>query len=93
MADLRDPRLIHLKGWLFLIGGLLAVILIIIETFNWKVALLLALSIWCFCRFYYYCFYVIENYVDSTFKFSGIWSVLRYLISKKNNPSKENSDN
>ena len=34
----------------------------------------LALVIWCFCRFYYFAFYVIERYVDPGYKFSGLGS-------------------
>lgn len=37
-------------------------------------AVLLALSIWGFCRAYYFAFYVIEKYVDPEFRFSGLLS-------------------
>jgi hypothetical protein len=41
---------------------------------------LLVLAIWSFCRLYYFAFYVIEKYVDPGYKFSGIFSFLKYLI-------------
>ena len=53
------------------------------EAPNLKVAALLALMVWAFCRAYYFAFYVIEHYVDSSFKFSGLWSFARYLLRKK----------
>lgn len=83
MADLKDPRLIYLKGFLFLLGGCLAAGLVWAERPTWKVAGLLLLAIWCFCRFYYFLFYVIERYVDSGFRFTGIWDFLRYLLGQK----------
>ncbi len=83
MRDLTDPRWIKLKGILFLLVGLLASALIVLEHPSLKIAALLALAMWCFCRFYYFAFYVIEHYVDPGYRFSGLWSFARYLISRK----------
>jgi len=85
MKDLTNPNWIKLKGILFLLIGLLASVLLLLEHPSWKVAVLLAVVIWCFCRFYYFAFYVIEHYVDPGYRFSGLWSFARYLISRKNN--------
>jgi hypothetical protein len=85
MKDLADARLIKLKGILFLMVGLLAAALLVLEQPTMKVALLLALSVWCFCRFYYFAFYVIEHYVDPGYRFSGLWSFFRYLMKNKRN--------
>jgi hypothetical protein len=46
------------------------------------VAVLLAIAVWCFCRAYYFAFYVIEKYVDPTFRFSGLGSAVRYLCGR-----------
>jgi hypothetical protein len=83
MRDLKSPAWIKLKGILFLIIGILSSVLLIIESPGWRVATLLTIAIWCFCRFYYFAFYVIEHYVDPGYRFSGLWSFLGYLISKK----------
>ena len=83
MKDLTNPGWIKVKGILFLLLGLAAATLLVLEHPGWKVALLLALAVWCFCRFYYCAFYVIEHYVDSSFKFSGLWSFLRYLMQSR----------
>ena len=80
MKDLTSPRWIKAKGILFLLVGILASVLLVLEHPTWKVALLLALAVWCFCRFYYCAFYVIEKYVDPGYKFSGLGSFVRYLI-------------
>ncbi len=79
MKDLTDPRWIKFKGILFLVVGLLAAALLFLEAPTLKVAVLLSIAIWCFCRAYYFAFYVIGKYVDPTFRFSGLWSAVRHL--------------
>ncbi len=83
MKDLADPFWIKFKGVLFLIIGLASAALLLLETPTLREAVLLGIAIWCFCRFYYFAFYVIEKYVDPTYKFSGLWSFARYLVSRK----------
>jgi hypothetical protein len=83
MKDLTNPGWIKAKGILFLLLGIAAATLLVLEHPGWKVACLLALAVWCFCRFYYCAFYVIEHYVDSSYKFSGLWSFLRYLLQSR----------
>ena len=80
MKDITSPGLIKLKGILFLLVGLAASALLLIEHPSFKAAVLLAIAVWCFCRFYYFAFYVIERYVDSRFRFSGLCSFFRYLV-------------
>lgn len=82
MQDITNTKLICLKGILFLLGGIIASVILLVEYPNLKVAVLLAVSVWCFARSYYFAFYVIEHYVDSNYKFSGIWSFVRYLCRK-----------
>ncbi len=83
MADLTNPRLIRLKGILFLFIGILSSVLLLIHAPNLTVALLLVIAIWSFCRFYYFAFYVIQHYVDPGFKFAGLWDFTRYLMRGK----------
>lgn len=83
MKDLTHPAWIKAKGILFLLVGLLAAALLVVEQPTWKTVLLLALSVWCFCRFYYFAFYVIERYVDPGYRFAGLWSFARYLLHRR----------
>ena len=83
MKDLTDPRWIKFKGILFFVVGALAAALLILEIPTIKVVVLLAITIWCFCRAYYFAFYVIEKYVDSSFRFSGLWSALKFLCARR----------
>lgn len=80
MKDLTSSTWIKAKGFLFLLLGLLSAALLLFERPTIRVGLLLALVIWCFCRFYYFAFYVIEHYVDSSYRFSGLLSFMRYLL-------------
>ena len=82
MKDLTNPNRLKLKGILFLLVGIIGAGLLIWEHPTWKVALLLAVSVWGFCRFYYFAFYVIEKYVDPSYRFSGLWSFARYLLGR-----------
>jgi len=82
MADLRNPRLIYLKGGLFVLTGLLAGALLLAEQPTLRTAVLLGITVWCFCRAYYFAFYVIEHYVDPTFKFAGLGAFVRYLWTR-----------
>jgi len=83
MADLKNKSWIYFKGTLFLITGLIAVGLVIMESPTLKVAVLLVIAIWCFCRFYYFAFYVIEHYVDGEFHFAGLWDFAKYMVGRR----------
>ena len=82
MADIKNPAIIWTEGFLFLLLGVFASALLVVQAPSVTVVLLLALSIWAFCRFYYFAFYVIEHYIDETYRFSGLLSFLRYAISR-----------
>ena len=83
MTDLKSPTLIYLKGFLFLLAGCVAAGLIVAEQPTMKVVFLLAIAIWSFCRFYYFAFYVIEHYVDPSFRFAGLGSFAVYLLRSR----------
>jgi hypothetical protein len=83
MKDLTDPRWIKFKGVLFLLLGIFSALLIVLEQPSFRLAALLGLCIWAFCRAYYFAFYVLQHYVDPGFRFSGLWSAARYLLSRR----------
>ena len=83
MQDLTQPTWIKIKGFLFLLIGMVAAVLLLLDHTDWKTAVLLALVIWGFCRFYYFAFYVIEHYVDPGFRFAGLWSFALYLFRNR----------
>ena len=83
MADLRNPRVIYAKGALFVLGGLMASALLLLEEPTFKVAMLLAIAVWCFARAYYFAFYVVEHYVDPGYHFAGLWHFARYALRRR----------
>jgi hypothetical protein len=80
MRNLTSPALIKVKGGLFLLLELLAGALILLQRPTLQVGVLLLIAVWAFCRFYYFAFYVIEHYVDPTYRFTGLISFARYLF-------------
>jgi hypothetical protein len=93
MKDLTDPGWIKFKGVLFLFVGICSGILLILENPTLKTAVLLGISVWCFCRFYYFAFYVIEKYVDGKYRFSGLGSFFRYLAQKESKKQPQRDTN
>lgn len=83
LGDIRNPKLLYLKAALFLLAGLLAAFLLLLESPTLRTAALLLLTVWCFCRFYYFAFYVITNYADPGFRFAGLGSFVAYLFRGK----------
>ncbi len=83
MRNLTNPAWIKAKGGLFLLLGLLAAMLILVQRPTMQAGVLLVITIWAFCRFYYFAFYVIEHYVDPTYRFTGLLSFARYLIESR----------
>jgi hypothetical protein len=89
MKDLTNPGWIKFKGILFLLVGVLSAVLLILECPTWKATVLLAVCIWCFCRFYYFAFYVIEKYVDPSFRFAGLSAFARYVITGRHDDRRD----
>ncbi len=78
--DLANPKVLKLKGFLFLVLGVLSGALIFIKVPEWEVIILLAICGWSFARFYYFAFYVLHHYADPNFRYSGLVDLLKYLI-------------
>ena len=83
MGDLKNPRLIWAKGVLFLILGFMAAGTILVLAPDLRVAALLVVCVWAFCRSYYFAFYVIQNYVDADYRYAGLTDFVRYALGKK----------
>lgn len=83
-GDITTPWLLHAKGALFIVVGLISSGLLIAELPTLKTVGLLSLAIWAFCRFYYYLFYVLERYLGRKQRFAGVFDALRYLLGRSN---------
>jgi hypothetical protein len=82
-GDIQSARLIVWKGFLFLACGILASVGILAASPTWTTALLLGIALWACCRWYYFMFYVIQHYVDPSFRFAGLGSFVRYMLSSR----------
>jgi hypothetical protein len=83
MTDIRSPALLYLKGFLFMLLGCLAGGVLLAQHASFRTAILLVLTIWAFCRAYYFAFYVIEHYIDPQYKFAGLSSLVWHLASRR----------
>lgn len=83
LGDITSPRLLWVKFGLFVFLGLFAVALALVLFPDFRLAVLMAIAIWAFCRAYYFAFYVVEKYADPSFKFAGLGSFVRYALRRK----------
>lgn len=74
--DITSPTLLKIKGALFLLLGLLSAGLLLIPSLSLEQVILFAISVWSFCRAYYFCFYVLEHYAGSSRKYAGLWDLM-----------------
>lgn len=83
LGDIKSNRLIVIKGLLFLLLGLLSLAAVAILSRDWRIVFCAIVAAWAFSRFYYFAFYVIEKYVDPSYKFAGLGSFLLWLFKRK----------
>jgi hypothetical protein len=83
MGDIKNPHLLHIKGGLFVLLGVMASAGILWLCPSFKIGLLLVIAIWSFCRAYYFVFYVIGHYVDPEYRFASLTSFVRYILRKR----------
>jgi hypothetical protein len=81
--DISSTRLLLVKAALFVVLGSVAGVMLLARDLRWSNAILLAICIWGFARAYYFSFYVLEHYVDPSFRFSGLFAALRYLVRRR----------
>jgi uncharacterized membrane-anchored protein len=83
MKNLENPKWMFVKAALLFGIGMLSATLLVIRDPRVSTAVLLALVIWAFSRVYYFAFYVIERYIDPSFRFSGLFSAAKYAVRKR----------
>lgn len=92
MSDITQPWLLWLKGLLFVVAGVAAGVYVLVALPRWDIALCLGITIWALARAYYFAFYVIEKYIDPSFRFAGLWSVIRYALRRGSGSSPQARD-
>lgn len=91
--NLSNLWLIKLKAALFLVIVIVASTLLLFRTPEISSALLPGIALWAACRSYYFVFYVLHHYVDSTFRYTGLWAVIQYLLISSGRPEKRQAAN
>ena len=83
MRKLTSPVTLKAKCGLFLVAGSGAAVLLLLTTPRVSSAVLLFLCVWSFARAYYFAFYVIEHYIDPSYRFSGVGSAVAFLWRRR----------
>lgn len=81
--DLVNPKWMYLKAIGFILIAFLCALGLLIRSLRIETVLLIILLVWASARAYYFCFYVIEKYIDPRFKFAGLGSMLGYLMKHR----------
>ena len=81
--DIKSEKVLHLKVFLFLALGIVGASLLLYDNLSIRTIVLLMITIWAFCRFYYFLFYVLEKYAGRDRRYAGILDALAYLFNVK----------
>lgn len=85
-GDITSPALLRAKGFLFLLLGTGASILLLAEHFSWQRLALLGITVWAFCRFYFFLFHVLHHYAGRKRPYAGVLDALKWAISGRDQP-------
>ena len=83
MPDLKSKKWIVAKGIMFAGIAVATAVIILTEMPSLRLAVLLSLLIWASCRFYYFLFYVLEQYADRTMRYSGLFDLLMGMRQRR----------
>ncbi len=83
MRDLESKRWIVAKGVMFLAISASTASLLLLNSPTPREFVLLVILVWASCRFYYFLFYVLERYVDSRLRYSGVISLLMAVLRQR----------
>jgi hypothetical protein len=82
MRDITSAKWLFIKAALFLLLAVLAAGILLLRQPNLPTLALLLVGAWSAARAYYFAFYVLERYVDPSFRYAGIGSLLSYLLRR-----------
>ena len=83
VRDIQSELLLIAKAVLFALVGVSTGAVLLTETPKFSSAALLLLCVWAFARLYYFAFYVIEHYIDDTYRYSGVLSAVTFLLRRR----------
>jgi hypothetical protein len=79
----------YVKALCFAVIALISGFLLVFRSPTPTTLVLAVVLAWASARLYYFCFYVIERYIDPSYRFDGLLSVVRYLLrsERSNRPA------
>jgi len=83
MKNLLTPRWMIVKAGLFLVIATIAGAFLVWRSPTWTTAMCVGSLAWASSRAYYFAFYVIERYVDPSFRFAGLGSAAVWLWRRR----------
>ncbi len=92
LGELKSKKLIVLKGGLFGVCLLLSAAALVLQAPSLRTAMLVALLTWSSARLYYFLFYVLQTYVDSSLKYDGLWAMASKLLTRGRQAGARRSD-
>jgi hypothetical protein len=87
VRQLRSHVAIHVKGALFLALALMSAGILFLLERAAVTALCIVTLAWASARWYYYVFYVIERWIDPSFRYTGVISFVRYALRSRSRRS------
>lgn len=89
--DLKSPLALRVKGWLFLMLGIAAAGLLLVEDFSWSRLGLMVIAVWGFCRFYYFLFHVLQGYAGRERPYTGLLDAMGWALRGRERKGQERS--
>lgn len=78
--DLKSPLWLGFKAVLFVVLGTMAAGLLVLSAPTLQTMCLLLITIWAFCRAYFFLFCVIEKYIDPELRYSGFLTAIGFCL-------------
>jgi hypothetical protein len=83
MTNLLSPRWMIVKAALFVVIALLSAAVLVSQTPTWTTVACVAALAWAASRAYYFAFYVVERYVDPSYRFAGLGSAIAWIWRRR----------
>ena len=82
-THLVNPKWMYLKAIGFALIALLCAASLFMKSMRRDTVVLIVCLVWASARAYYFCFYVIEKYIDPEYKFAGVGSAIQHLLRRR----------
>ena len=81
--DIKNPVALKAKGLCFALVGILSSAILISQLPHWSYIAMFLITIWAWCRFYYFLFYVLEHYAGRKRPYAGVLDALTAIFRRE----------